>query len=231
MNLYVRRVVQHLSGHTIRVPQSRHLLYFPLSPTDVSHLQVRRVFSLARGCRDPDYSAAYVILKTDTEGLEGHGLTFTIGRGNDIVGAAIHALRHLVVGFDLETFTSNMGKFWHHITGDSQLRWIGPDKGAIHLATGAVVNAVWDLWGKQLGKPVWKIVSDMSPEERLKLIDFKYIDDAITPDEALEIFRKAEVGKEERIKELAETGYPAYITSTVSLFMHCRLYSPKGASI
>ena len=165
--------------------------------------------------RDPDYSAAYVILKTSVEGLEGHGLTFTIGRGNEVVGAAIKALAHLVVGFDLELFTSNMGRFWHHITGDSRLRWIGPDKGAIHLATGAVGNAVWDLWGKQLGKPVWKIVADMTPEERVALIDFKYIDDAITPEEALAIFRAAEAGKEERIKEMAETGYPAYITSTV----------------
>lgn len=119
------------------------------------------------------------------------------------------------MGYELEVFTANMGRFWHHITGDSQLRWIGPDKGAIHLATGAVVNAVWDLWGKQLGKPVWKIVADMTPAQRVALIDFKYIDDAITPEEALAIFTAAEVGKEDRIRELETVGYPAYITSTV----------------
>lgn len=119
------------------------------------------------------------------------------------------------MGYELEAFTANMGRFWHHITGDSQLRWIGPEKGAIHLATGAVVNAVWDLWGKQLRKPVWQIVSDMSPAERVALIDFKYIEDAITPAEALNIFTRAEEGKADRIRELETVGYPAYITSTV----------------
>src|SRR3990167_2981735 len=114
---------------------------------------------------DPDYSAAYVILKTNQTGLEGHGLTFTIGRGNEICIAAIHALKHLVIGTALEDITRNMGAWWHHITGDSQLRWIGPDKGAIHLATAAVVNAIWDLWAKAEGKPVWKLLCDMSPEQ------------------------------------------------------------------
>ena len=114
---------------------------------------------------DPDYSAAYVILGTDALGKEGHGLTFTIGRGNEICCAAIQALEPLVVGLDMAWVAEDMGRFWRHITSDSQLRWIGPDKGAIHLATGAVVNAVWDLWAKLEGVPVWKLVSRMSPEE------------------------------------------------------------------
>lgn len=161
---------------------------------------------------DPDYSAAYVILETDSE-HEGHGLTFTIGRGNEICIAAIEALRPLVIGLDLDWISQNMGRFWRHITGDSQLRWIGPDKGAIHLATGAVVNAVWDLLAKQADKPVWRLVGEMSPEEIVNLIDFRYITDVITPDEALDLLRKAEVGKTERIATLEAEGYPCYTTS------------------
>lgn len=162
---------------------------------------------------DPDYSAAYVVLETDTEGLEGHGLTFTIGRGNEICCAAIEAMRHLVVGLDLAWVRENPGRFWRHVTSDSQLRWIGPDKGAIHLATGAVVNAVWDLLAKQAGKPVWRLVAGMSPEELVDIIDFRYLTDAITRDEALEILRRAEPGKVERIARLEATGYPCYTTS------------------
>jgi L-fuconate dehydratase len=162
---------------------------------------------------DPDYSAAYVVLKTNTEGMEGHGLTFTIGRGNDICCAAIEAMRHLVVGLDLAWISQNPGRFWRYVTSDSQLRWIGPDKGVIHLATGAVVNAVWDLLAKQAGKPVWRLVADMSPEEIVDIVDFRYLTDAITRDEALEILRRAEPGKAERIARLEETGYPCYTTS------------------
>jgi len=162
---------------------------------------------------DPDYSAACVVLETDTPGLEGHGLTFTIGRGNDIVCAAIRAMQHLVVGLDLAWIAEDMGRFWRHVTSDSQLRWIGPDKGAIHLATGAVVNAVWDLWAKAEGKPVWQLVADMSPEELVRLIDFRYITDCITPDEALALLRERGVGKEARRAELLADGYPSYTTS------------------
>ena len=162
---------------------------------------------------DPDYSAAYVVLHTDKEGLEGHGLTFTIGRGNDICCAAIKAMEHLVVGLDLAWVAEDMGRFWRHITSDSQLRWIGPDKGAIHLATGAVVNAMWDLWAKSEGKPVWRLVAEMSPEEIVKLIDFRYITDCITPEEALELLQSREEGKAERIAELEKNGYPCYTTS------------------
>jgi len=162
---------------------------------------------------DPDYSAAYVILETDQPGLEGHGLTFTIGRGNDICCAAIEAMRHLVVGLELSWIAADMGRFWRHVTSDSQLRWIGPDKGAIHLATGAVVNAVWDLWAKAEGKPVWRLVADMSPAELVRCIDFRYITDCITPEEALTMLTRAAEGKAERLATLEREGYPCYTTS------------------
>jgi L-fuconate dehydratase len=162
---------------------------------------------------DPDYSAAYVILGTDAPGKEGHGLTFTIGRGNEICCAAIEALRPLVVGLDMAWVAQDMGRFWRHITSDSQLRWIGPDKGAIHLATGAVVNAVWDLWAKLEGVPVWKLVSRMSPEEIVRLIDFRYITDCLTPEEALAMLQAQEPGKAERLATLEREGYPCYTTS------------------
>lgn len=162
---------------------------------------------------DPDYSAAYVILETDRPGLEGHGLTFTIGRGNDLCCRAIEAMRHLVVGLDLDWIAADMGRFWRHVTSDSQLRWIGPDKGAIHLATGAVVNAVWDLWAKAEGKPLWRLVADMSPEELVRCIDFRYLTDCITPDEALALLTRAAEGKAERLALLEREGYPCYTTS------------------
>lgn len=161
---------------------------------------------------DPDYSAAYVVLSTD-DGLEGHGLTFTIGRGNDIVCMAIEALTARVVGLELDWIEENPGRFWRHITGDSQLRWIGPDKGAMHLATGAVVNAVWDLIAKRAGKPVWRYVADLTPEQLVSIIDFRYLTDAITPDEALAIFTRAQAGKAERIATLEAEGYRCYTTS------------------
>ena len=162
---------------------------------------------------DPDYSAAYVVLDTDTDGLEGHGLTFTIGRGNDICVAAIEAMRHLVIGLDLDWIIENPGRMWRHLTGDSQLRWIGPDKGAIHLATGAVVNAIWDLWAKAVGKPVWRLVADMTPEELVRTIDFRYLTDAITPKDALTLLTNRAAGKAERIADLEATGFPCYTTS------------------
>lgn len=161
---------------------------------------------------DPEYSTAYIILETDGA-HEGHGLTFTLGRGNEICIAAIQSLSALVVGLELSWITEDMGRFWRHITGDSQLRWLGPDKGVIHLATGGIVNAVWDLWAKEANKPVWQLVSDMSPEEIVKLIDFRYLTDTITPDEALSILRKKEDGKASRIATLNAEGYPCYITS------------------
>src|SRR5712692_3068548 len=163
---------------------------------------------------DPDYSAAYVVLQTDHPiGLEGHGLTFTIGRGNEVCVAAIRALAPLVIGRTLESFTSDMSAFWRLITGDSQLRWIGPEKGVIHLATAAVVNAVWDLWAKVEGKPLWKLLVDMSPEQLVSCIDFRYISDALTPAEALAILQRNAPTKVQREEEMHRSGFPAYTTS------------------
>ncbi|WP_417581031.1 L-fuconate dehydratase [Pelagibacterium sp.] len=161
---------------------------------------------------DPDYSAAYVILHTDGS-HQGHGLTFTIGRGNEVVCAAVKALAYRVEGLDLQAIADHPGAFWHSITGDSQLRWIGPDKGAMHLATGAVVNAVWDLLAKEAQKPVWQYVSEMTPEQLVRIIDFRYLSDAITPAEALDIFRRVEFGKKERMATLEAEGYACYTTS------------------
>ncbi|MBY5349167.1 L-fuconate dehydratase [Rhizobium leguminosarum] len=162
---------------------------------------------------DPDYSAAYVILDTDAPDLAGHGLTFTIGRGNDICCMAIEAMRHLIVGADLAEVLAHPGTFWRHLTSDSQLRWIGPEKGAIHLATGAVVNAVWDLLAKQAGKPVWRLVAEMSPEEIADIVDYRYLTDVLTRAEAVEILKRAEAGKAERIAILEKDGYACYTTS------------------
>ena len=163
---------------------------------------------------DPDYSAAYVILKTNhPDGLKGHGLTFTIGRGNELCVAAVKSLAYLIVGKTLESFTSNMGDFYRMISGDSQLRWLGPEKGVIHLATAAVVNAVWDLYAKKERKPLWKLLADMSPATLISCIDFTYITDAITPDEALQLLKSKESSKQERIDTLQRNGYPAYTTS------------------
>ena len=163
----------------------------------------------------PDYSAAYVILKTDhPAGHEGHGLTFTCGRGTEICVLAIESLSAMVVGKSLDELTANMGETYHRITnGDDQLRWLGPEKGAIHLGSAALLNAIWDLWAKAEGKPLWRMVADMTPEELNRCIDYSYITDAITPEEGLAMFKKAEAGKAERIASLEAKGYPAYTTS------------------
>ncbi len=162
---------------------------------------------------DPDYSAAYCVLRTNVDGLEGHGLTFTIGRGTELCVAAINALAYLVKGKTLESFTENMGAFWRHMTSDSQLRWVGPEKGVIHMATAAVVNAVWDLWAKVENKPLWQLLSDMNPEEIVRCVDFRYITDALTPAQALDLLRAAAPTKASRVAELQHVGYPAYTTS------------------
>ncbi|MFS8153177.1 L-fuconate dehydratase [Vreelandella titanicae] len=161
----------------------------------------------------PDYSAAYVILHTDDGSPEGHGLTFTIGRGNEIVVTALHSLAPLIEGRTLESMTDNMGTFWREITGDSQLRWIGPDKGAIHLATAAIVNAVWDMWAKNEGKPVWKLLVDMTPEQLVRCLDFRFVTDALTPEEAICLLRRQASGKADREAEMRRDGYPGYTTS------------------
>lgn len=162
---------------------------------------------------DPDYSAAYLVLETNQPGLEGHGLTFTIGRGNDLCTAAIDLLAERVSGMALGEITSDMAAFWRFVTGDSQLRWLGPDKGVMHLATGALINSVWDLWAKAEGKPVWQLVTDMEPADLLRCVDFRYLTNAITPDEALAILERAEEGKSTRRERLLDKGYPAYTTS------------------
>jgi L-fuconate dehydratase len=162
---------------------------------------------------DPDYSAAYVVLKTDRPGLEGHGLTFTLGLGTELCAAAANALAPAVIGKSLDEITSDMGKFWRALTEFRQLRWVGPEKGVLHLATAAVVNAVWDLWGKAAGKPVWRLVADLSPEEFVRLIDFRYITDALSQDQALAILRANAPTKAKRIAEMETKGYPAYTTS------------------
>jgi len=191
-------------------------------PTTITHIDVRDIRFPTSGTLngsdamnpDPDYSAAYAILVTDRPGgLAGHGLTFTIGRGTEVVAAGIHALAPLLVGRTLESCTADMGAFWRHITGDSHLRWIGPEKGAIHLATAAIVNAVWDLWAKVEGKPLWTLLVDMTPEELIACIDFRYITDALSPEEALAILRRHEPTKGEREREMRAQGYPAYTTS------------------
>jgi L-fuconate dehydratase len=162
----------------------------------------------------PDYSAAYVILHTDDgAGAAGHGFTFTIGRGNELCVAAIHALMPLVRGLNLDEITADMGRFWHEFTGDSQLRWLGPDKGVIHLAAAAIVNALWDLWAKVEGKPLWKLLTDMPPEVLVRCLDFRFVTDALAPGEALAILHRNQAGRDQREAELCEQGYPAYTTS------------------
>lgn len=161
----------------------------------------------------PDYSAAYCILETDHPGLEGHGLTFTIGRGNELCCAAIRALAPLVEGLELDWIRSDCSRFWRRMTGDSQLRWVGPEKGVIHLATAAIVNAVWDLWAKAERKPLWRLIADMTPSEIVKLIDFRYIGDCISPREAVELLEARSAGKQERIADLETNGFPCYTTS------------------
>ena len=164
--------------------------------------------------KDPDYSAAYVVLHTDHRaGLTGHGLTFTIGRGTELCVAAIDLLAGHVVGHSLEDIIADMAGFWRSVVADSQLRWLGPEKGVVHLATAALVNAVWDLYAKVEGKPLWKLLADMSPEQLVGCIDFRYIDDALTPDEATEMLSNLLPGRRSREAEMLKDGYPAYTTS------------------
>ncbi len=185
-----------LETHDVRFPTSRSL-----DGSDAMHT-------------DPDYSAAYVVLRTDAgDGLEGHGLTFTSGRGTEVCVAAIQALAPLVVGRSLVELRLDMSGFWRTLVSDSQLRWLGPEKGVIHLATAAVVNAVWDLWAKQEGKPLWKLLVDLSPEEIVACVDFRYIDDVLPPEEAIELLRDRRRGREAREAEMLASGYPAYTTS------------------
>ncbi|HEY0525713.1 MAG TPA: L-fuconate dehydratase [Stellaceae bacterium] len=190
------RTITKITACDVRFPTSRHL-----DGSDAMNAA-------------PDYSAAYALIETDAgDGIVGHGMTFTIGRGNEICARGIEALAPLVVGRTLEDITAHMGRFWRSVAGDSQLRWIGPEKGAIHLATAAVVNGVWDLWAKVEGKPVWKLLADMSPEEIVRCIDFRHVTDALTPEEATAMLARQLPGRAAREREMRERGYPAYTTS------------------
>ena len=162
--------------------------------------------------KDPDYSAAYCILETNS-GLEGHGLTFTLGRGTELVVDALKHLARFAQNRTLESITSDLNGFYLQLTGDTQFRWLGPEKGVIHLAVAALLNAVWDLYAKAEGKPIWKLLADMSPEQLVAAIDFRYISDAITPDEALHLLRAGKHNQAQRLSTLELRGYPAYTTS------------------
>ncbi|HTD95376.1 MAG TPA: enolase C-terminal domain-like protein [Edaphobacter sp.] len=162
--------------------------------------------------KDPDYSAAYCILETNSP-LEGHGLTFTLGRGTDLVVQAVRYLSRYVINRTLSSLTDDLRAFARQLTDDTQFRWLGPEKGVIHLATGALLNAVWDLYARSESKPLWQLLSDMEPAQLLKAVDFRYIDDAITPEEALDLLNKGRSGKAERLALLQQNGYPAYTTS------------------
>lgn len=186
--------ITHLTTHDLRARTS-----LSLAGSDARH-------------PDPDYSAAYVVLHTDDE-HEGHGMTFTIGQGNDLCCRAVEALAPLVVGRQLSDIVDSMGDFWRSVTNHSQLRWLGPEKGVIHLATAALVNAVWDLWAKSVGVPVWKLVADFSPEQFLHCVDLSYLRDELPDERALEMLQRWAPSKEQRISELRNEGYPAYITS------------------
>lgn len=191
--------------------------------TTITHLQARDIrFPTSRQLDGsdamnaaPDYSATYVTLTTDADDdHQGHGLTFTIGRGNDVCVKGVEALASRIVGRDLDAITADMGTFWRDLTsGDSQLRWLGPEKGVMHLAAAAIVNAVWDLWAKREGKPVWKLLADMSPEQLVRCLDFRFVTDALTPQEAIALLKRKEAGKGEREAHMRAEGYPGYTTS------------------
>jgi L-fuconate dehydratase len=185
-----------------------------LETYDVRFPTSRTLYGSDATYADPDYSAAYVIVCTDHEsGLAGHGFVFTIGRGNDVQTAAIAALAHRVVGRDVDEVLGDLGAFARSLVDDSQLRWLGPEKGVMHMAIGCIINAVWDMAARRAEKPLWRFIADMTPKEIISAIDFRYLSDALTPDEALQILRSAAVDKDCRINALLEQGYPAYTTA------------------
>jgi L-fuconate dehydratase len=189
------RTIKKITAWDVRFPTSLHL-----DGSDAMN-------------RAPDYSAAYALVETDSDdGLVGWGMTFTIGRGNEICVRAIESLAPLVIGESFESIESGMARFWRRLAGDSQLRWIGPEKGVIHMATAAVVNAVWDLWAKVEGKPLWKLLADMTPEQLVSCIDFRYISDVLTPDDALGLLRRQVSTRARREEEMLRAGFPAYTT-------------------
>lgn len=187
-------VITAVETHDVRFPTSKHL-----DGSDALN-------------QDPDYSAAYVVLRT-SDGDAGHGFTFTIGRGTEIQTAAIEAFSPMVVGLPVDEILGDLGSFGRMLGGDSPMRWLGPEKGVTHMAVGALVNAAWDLRARRAGLPLWRLLSGLSPEELVSAIDFRYLDDELTPDEAFDILAKAEPGRQERIARLEASGYPAYTTT------------------
>ncbi|XP_066537271.1 mitochondrial enolase superfamily member 1 [Hoplias malabaricus] len=161
---------------------------------------------------DPDYSVAYVVIETE-EGLKGYGITFTIGKGTEIVVCAVEALSNLVIGKSLKEIVSDFRGFYRLLTSDGQMRWIGPEKGVIQLATAAILNAIWDMWARAESKPLWKLLVDMEPSQLIRCIDFRYITDALTEQEALDLLEKGRAGKQQREEQMLKEGYPAYTTS------------------
>ena len=190
----MRNRIVTVSAFDIRFPTSEHL-----DGSDAMN-------------KDPDYSAAYIVIETES-GKQGFSLIFTIGRGNDICCRAVEAMRHLVVGKDLAAIKADMGRFYDELRSDSQIRWLGPEKGVMHMAAGAIVNAVWDLWARDEGKPVWRLLSDMSPEDFVNCADLRYVSDVLTRDEAVAIVARNAATRGERIAYLEQHGYPAYTTS------------------
>jgi L-fuconate dehydratase len=191
----------------------------PLTLTDLTVRDIRFPTSRNQDGSDAlnagDYSATYVTLETDdTDGPQGHGITFTNGRGNELCVAAVHAIKHHVVGRTLESITADMRGLYRDLTLDNQLRWLGPEKGILHMATGAVLNAVWDLCAKREGKPLWKLLADLPPERLAACIDFSYITDALTEREAIDLLTKLAPTKAQREAQARDVGYPAYTTST-----------------
>jgi L-fuconate dehydratase len=160
----------------------------------------------------PDYSAAYIVLRTSS-GAEGHGLVFTVGRGTEVQVAGVEALRGLVVGQPVDEVLADPGALARRLTGDSQIRWLGPDKGVVHMAAGGIVNAVWDLAARRAGKPLWKLLADLSPEQVVAQVDFRYLRDAMTEEDALVLLRDARAGQADRERVLLDAGYPAYTTT------------------
>ena len=189
--------------------------------TDVAIHDIRFPTSLeAHGSdamhKDPDYSAAYVVITVSGLAPRGHGHTFTVGRGNEIICSSIRAILPLVLGKSLLEVYTKFGAFWRSITQETQLRWIGPEKGASHLAVAAIINALWDLWGKLEGKPVWRLLCDMTPEETMSLVDWQYLSDAMTEQEAMEVLRSLYSSREERVEDLKKNGFPRRRSSFVS---------------
>ena len=162
--------------------------------------------------KDPDYSATYIVLETE-QGNRGYALVFSIGRGNDVCCAAVESMRHLIIGQETGAIKKNIGCFYDHLRSDSQLQWLGPEKGVMHMARGGIINAIWDMWARDEKKPLWRLLADMPPEEFVDCLDYRYVADALTRDEALEIVLRNAAGKAERIERLEKTGYPAYTTS------------------